>query len=70
MGVHHEPNELSGQFCGPAKAHGPGGGHTPVGGCHLGSLLRANLSKDSDTFNQFSSPAAALLVAGSEMTQL
>lgn len=39
VGVHHEPDELSGQLCNPAEANGPGGGDTPVGGCHLGSLF-------------------------------
>lgn len=39
VGVHHEPDELSGKLCSPAEADGPGRGDTPAGGCHLGRLL-------------------------------
>lgn len=45
VGVHHEPNGLPGKLGGPAEAHGPWGGDSPAGGCHLGGLLRAHLSK-------------------------
>ena len=45
VGVHHEPDGLSGQFRGPEEAHGSGGGDPAAGGHHLGGLLRAHLRK-------------------------
>lgn len=62
MGVHHEPDELSGKLCSPAEEDGARSGDPPAGGRHLGGLLRAHLSKDFVTLTQFSTPAAAILV--------
>ena len=56
VGVHHEPDELSEQLRGPAEADGPGCGDTPAGGRHLGSLLWADLSKDTVTLTHFYTP--------------
>jgi len=39
VGIHHEPDELSGQLCSTAEADGPGGGDTLAGGCYLGRLF-------------------------------